>query len=239
MALAKYLGRKLLWTLVVLFVALLLNFFLPRLIPGNPVDVIVANMVRGGGSGGDQLRTIHESLHAGVRARQAAVAAVLRLRREPAAGRPRDLVRRSTRRRSTPWSPRPCRGASFSSCRPSSSAGWSATSSAPSRPSRAGGSTGAPSSARCFSRACPTSAWRSSCCSSSACSWACSRPVGPTPSGCPRSSRGPSSGTPSRTSGCRSGHWWWSSSAGRPSACGRWPSTSWGPTTSTTGAASA
>ncbi len=61
MALAKYLGRKLLWTLVVLFVALLLNFFLPRMIPGNPVDVIVANMVRGGGSGGDQLRTIHES----------------------------------------------------------------------------------------------------------------------------------------------------------------------------------
>ncbi len=41
MALAKYLGRKLAWTFVVLFVALLLNFLLPRLIPGNPVDAIV------------------------------------------------------------------------------------------------------------------------------------------------------------------------------------------------------
>jgi peptide/nickel transport system permease protein len=38
MALAKYIGRKVAWTLVVFFVALLLNFLLPRLIPGNPVE---------------------------------------------------------------------------------------------------------------------------------------------------------------------------------------------------------
>ena len=41
MALAKYIGRKVAWTLVVFVVALLLNFLLPRLIPGNPVDAIV------------------------------------------------------------------------------------------------------------------------------------------------------------------------------------------------------
>ena len=61
MVLARYLGRKVLWAFVVLFVALLLNFFLPRLIPGNPVDVIVGNMAKGGGAGGDQLKTVHDS----------------------------------------------------------------------------------------------------------------------------------------------------------------------------------
>jgi peptide/nickel transport system permease protein len=60
MALARYLGRKLAWTLVVFFVALVLNFLLPRLIPGNPVDVIVGQLARGGGTGGEQLRQIHE-----------------------------------------------------------------------------------------------------------------------------------------------------------------------------------
>ena len=60
MALARYLGRKLAWTVVVLFVALLLNFLLPRLIPGNPVDAIVGQLARGGGAGGEQLRQIHE-----------------------------------------------------------------------------------------------------------------------------------------------------------------------------------
>jgi len=37
----------------------LLNFFLPRLIPGNPVDALVSQMARGGGTGGDQLAQIH------------------------------------------------------------------------------------------------------------------------------------------------------------------------------------
>jgi peptide/nickel transport system permease protein len=60
MALAKYLGRKLAWTLVVLVVALMLNFLLPRLIPGNPVDAIVGQLARGGGTGGQQLEQIHE-----------------------------------------------------------------------------------------------------------------------------------------------------------------------------------
>jgi len=60
MALARYLGRKLAWTLVVLLVALVLNFLLPRLIPGNPVDAIVGQLARGGGTGGAQLQQIHE-----------------------------------------------------------------------------------------------------------------------------------------------------------------------------------
>jgi peptide/nickel transport system permease protein len=60
MVLARYLGRKLAWTLVVLLVALVLNFLLPRLIPGNPVDAIVGQIARGGGTGGAQLQQIHE-----------------------------------------------------------------------------------------------------------------------------------------------------------------------------------
>jgi ABC-type dipeptide/oligopeptide/nickel transport system permease component len=60
MALAKYIGRKVAWTLVVFIVALLLNFLLPRLIPGNPVDAIVGQLAQGGGAGGEQLQQIHE-----------------------------------------------------------------------------------------------------------------------------------------------------------------------------------
>ncbi len=60
MALARYLGRKVAWTLVVLFVALMLNFLLPRLIPGNPVDAIVGQLAAGGGTGGEQLQRVHE-----------------------------------------------------------------------------------------------------------------------------------------------------------------------------------
>ncbi len=43
----KYFGRKFLWYLLTLFVALILNFLLPRLIPGNPVTVIVSQMMQG------------------------------------------------------------------------------------------------------------------------------------------------------------------------------------------------
>jgi peptide/nickel transport system permease protein len=40
--LQKYLGKKALWYLVTLFIAVFLNFLLPRLIPGNPVATLVA-----------------------------------------------------------------------------------------------------------------------------------------------------------------------------------------------------
>ena len=60
MVLARYLGRKIGWTLIVFFVALILNFLLPRLIPGNPVDAIVGQLAAGGGTGGEQLQQVHE-----------------------------------------------------------------------------------------------------------------------------------------------------------------------------------
>ncbi|MDR0910068.1 MAG: ABC transporter permease [Spirochaetaceae bacterium] len=43
----KYAGKKALWYFITLIVALLLNFILPRLIPGNPVDALVANSLAG------------------------------------------------------------------------------------------------------------------------------------------------------------------------------------------------
>jgi peptide/nickel transport system permease protein len=43
----KYLGKKFLWYMVTLLVAVLLNFLLPRLIPGNPVSTLVANATTG------------------------------------------------------------------------------------------------------------------------------------------------------------------------------------------------
>lgn len=61
MAFARYLGKKALWYVAVLFVALLLNFLLPRLIPGNPVDAIVANLTRGGGATGEAAKATYET----------------------------------------------------------------------------------------------------------------------------------------------------------------------------------
>ncbi|GHV70256.1 peptide ABC transporter permease [Spirochaetia bacterium] len=43
----KYLGKKSLWYLLTLFIAVLLNFLLPRLIPGNPVTTLVSNATSG------------------------------------------------------------------------------------------------------------------------------------------------------------------------------------------------
>ena len=56
---AKYFGKKVIWYVVALFIALLLNFLLPRLIPGNPVDAIIAGMAQGGGASGEQMRVIY------------------------------------------------------------------------------------------------------------------------------------------------------------------------------------
>ncbi|GHV07817.1 peptide ABC transporter permease [Spirochaetia bacterium] len=43
----KYLGKKFGWYIVTLFVAVLLNFMLPRLIPGNPVATLVSEATTG------------------------------------------------------------------------------------------------------------------------------------------------------------------------------------------------
>ncbi len=59
MQFAKYIGRKALWYIGALIIALLLNFILPRLVPGNPVDSIVSMMSRGGGATGEQMRTVY------------------------------------------------------------------------------------------------------------------------------------------------------------------------------------
>jgi peptide/nickel transport system permease protein len=46
-AYAKYFANKLLWFLVTLVAAFVLNFYLPRLMPGDPVSAIVARMAQG------------------------------------------------------------------------------------------------------------------------------------------------------------------------------------------------
>jgi peptide/nickel transport system permease protein len=61
MVLARYLGRKAMWNVAVLIIALLLIFALPRLIPGNPVDAIIASMTRGGGVSGEQAQRTYET----------------------------------------------------------------------------------------------------------------------------------------------------------------------------------
>jgi len=43
----KYLLKKLGWYIVTLFVAFLLNFMLPRLMPGNPVSNLVSAATTG------------------------------------------------------------------------------------------------------------------------------------------------------------------------------------------------
>lgn len=59
MSLRRYLLRKSAWYAGALLVAVTLNFVLPRLIPGNPVDTIVASLA-GGGAEGEALRAIRE-----------------------------------------------------------------------------------------------------------------------------------------------------------------------------------
>ena len=56
----RYLLTKVVWFSVAFFAALSLNFFLPRLIPGNPVDTIVSSLGRSGAEG-QALQRIHEN----------------------------------------------------------------------------------------------------------------------------------------------------------------------------------
>src|SRR5215471_5167516 len=59
----RYVAGKALWFVGAFWLALLLNFLLPRLIPGNPVDGIVARLATGGMSG-QSLRDAYESYSA-------------------------------------------------------------------------------------------------------------------------------------------------------------------------------
>ena len=54
----RYLARKALWYLGALVAAVVLNWYLPRLIPGNPVDALMSQLGRGGVQG-EQLQRIH------------------------------------------------------------------------------------------------------------------------------------------------------------------------------------
>lgn len=45
---AKYIGKRLGWYLLTFFFALLLNFYLPRLVPGDPISQIVSQIATGG-----------------------------------------------------------------------------------------------------------------------------------------------------------------------------------------------
>jgi peptide/nickel transport system permease protein len=58
MRLRKYLVGKTLWYIGALFVGLVLNFLLPRLVPGNPVDAIIARLGRSGVQA-ESLQRIH------------------------------------------------------------------------------------------------------------------------------------------------------------------------------------
>jgi peptide/nickel transport system permease protein len=53
----RYILTKLGWYLIALAAAVSLNFFLPRLVPGNPVDLIVAHFLQGGGGGASASKT--------------------------------------------------------------------------------------------------------------------------------------------------------------------------------------
>lgn len=44
----RYILKKAGWFLAAFFIALLLNFYLPRMVPGNPVDSIISQMAAGG-----------------------------------------------------------------------------------------------------------------------------------------------------------------------------------------------
>lgn len=59
MGLRRYLTSKALWYLAALVLAVVLNFLLPRLIPGNPVDVIVSNLARGANISSEQQAKIY------------------------------------------------------------------------------------------------------------------------------------------------------------------------------------
>jgi len=59
--LGRYIAQKTVWYVVALVAAVGLNFLLPRLVPGNPVDVIVSNLSRGGSVTSEQQQQVYES----------------------------------------------------------------------------------------------------------------------------------------------------------------------------------
>jgi peptide/nickel transport system permease protein len=58
---ARYLTNKVFWYLLAFIAATALNFFLPRLVPGNPVDAIISQMAQGGGASGEALQRVYST----------------------------------------------------------------------------------------------------------------------------------------------------------------------------------
>jgi peptide/nickel transport system permease protein len=56
---ARYFGKKLVWVLITFFFAFLLNFFLPRMMPGDPVAVITQRATQGMQSA-SAIRSVYE-----------------------------------------------------------------------------------------------------------------------------------------------------------------------------------
>lgn len=59
----KYIAQKTLWFLAAFFVALVLNFYLPRLVPGNPVDAIISQMAAGASDSASMERVYETYIH--------------------------------------------------------------------------------------------------------------------------------------------------------------------------------
>jgi peptide/nickel transport system permease protein len=57
----RYILSKLIWYLAAFLVAVAMNFFLPRLIPGNPVDAIIARMAQGGTAEGEARKRMYDT----------------------------------------------------------------------------------------------------------------------------------------------------------------------------------
>ncbi|NUT99464.1 MAG: ABC transporter permease [Saccharothrix sp.] len=58
----RYYARKLAFYLVAFWAALTLNFFIPRLMPGNPVDILMAKLAQRGGTVDPSARRAYELL---------------------------------------------------------------------------------------------------------------------------------------------------------------------------------
>ncbi|WP_367135636.1 ABC transporter permease [Saccharothrix sp. HUAS TT1] len=58
----RYYARKFAFYLVALWAALTLNFFIPRLMPGNPVDILMAKLAQRGGTVDPSARRAYELL---------------------------------------------------------------------------------------------------------------------------------------------------------------------------------
>ena len=59
----KYIIQKTVWFLAAFFVALVLNFYLPRLVPGNPVDAIISQMAAGASDSASMERIYQTYIH--------------------------------------------------------------------------------------------------------------------------------------------------------------------------------